>query len=124
MKTLHVVTAPTCNFCNSKPALYDAPTVTGSWAYACEECSLGKIDPAGMGTKFEIRPIKKALKPDGKMMGIELSSIKYWEKVLDEGVRTVKCPSCKAERKLEPDAGGEFVCEFCKQVVLIPESLF
>jgi len=57
MKTLDVVTAPVCNFCNSKPALYDAPTVTGRWAYACEECSVGKIDPNGMGTKFVVKSI-------------------------------------------------------------------
>jgi ribosomal protein S27E len=126
MKTLQVVTAPMCNFCNSKPALYDAPTVTGQWAYACEECSIGKMDPSGVGTKFEIRKISKKKATGDVQPGIEPKEddTKYWTRAIRDSIRIVKCPTCSMKRKLEIDADGEFKCEACGQLVSIPTSLF
>ena len=125
MKTLQVVTAPMCNFCG-KPALYDAPTVTGQWAYTCSECSVGKIDPLGVGTKFEIRKISKKKATGDIQPGIEPKEddTKYWTRAIRDSERIVKCPTCSMKRKLEIDADGEFKCEACGQQVSIPTSLF
>ena len=128
MKTLQVVTAPMCNFCNTKPALYDAPTVMGSWAYACKGCSMIHMDPSSMqiGTKFEIRKISKKKATGDIQPGIEPgeNDTRYWTKAIRDSVRVVKCPTCSMKRKLEIDADGEFKCEACGQLVSIPTSLF
>jgi len=128
MKTLDVVNAPMCNFCNSRPALYDAPTVMGSWAYACKECSMIHMDPSSMqiGTRFEIRKISKKKPTSDSQLGIEPKEddTKYWTRAIKDSERVVKCPTCSMKRKLEIDADGVFTCEACKQQVSIPVSLF
>jgi len=128
MKTLQVVNAPMCNFCNSKPALYDAPTVMGCWAYACKECSMIHMDPSSMqiGTKFEIRKISKKKATGDLQPGIEPKEddTRYWTRAIRDSERIVKCPTCSMKRKLEIDADGEFKCEACGQQVSIPTSLF
>lgn len=126
---LEVVVAPMCNFCNTNPALYDCPTIMGgSWAYVCKECAESKTTPSriNMGSQFKIREIKKNLKAETLKLGIEPdeTNLKYWEKVMDDGIRTVKCPYCKMARRLESDADGVFICESCKQRVKIPISFF
>ena len=127
MKTLQVVTAPMCNFCG-KPALYDAPTTMGSWAYACKECSMIHMDPSSMqiGTKFEIRGISKKKATGDIQPGIEPKEddTKYWAKAIRDMERIISCPTCSMKRKLEIDADGVFTCEACKQQVSIPVSLF
>jgi len=123
MKTLQVVTPPMCNFCGN-PATYDAPTFAGPWAYVCDTCAETKIDPLGTGMKFIVKEITKAHNPGKIKLGLEDDSDGYWESVLSDGVRDVKCPGCGASRHLEPDASGEFTCEFCDQRVRIPETIF
>ena len=129
MKTLQVVTPPMCNFCNTKSALYDAPTIHGSsWGYMCQGCSETHMSPSGMsiGTKFEIRGISKKKATGDIQPGIEPKEddTRYWTRAIRDSERIVKCPTCSMKRKLEIDADGEFRCEACGQQVSIPTSLF
>jgi len=38
MKTVELAVLPQCQICEGRPAVYDAKTKSGPWAYLCKEC--------------------------------------------------------------------------------------
>lgn len=115
MRKKRVAEAPKCSF-DSKDAKYDAPTMTGQWAFMCPECFMSKgNDPQGIGCEFIIG-IAEAVS------GAPLVGTLDIEKTMESDTLIVTCP-CTEERHLELDAEGEYQCEGCGRQVTIP-SLF
>ncbi len=114
MKKVRMSKLPKCNFCN-RPAKYDAPTVTGSWAYMCaldyEEKGAGTMGSElveGIAEPLECESIAGIIDTEQSMLNDEL---------------IVQCPKCKEIKRLELDACGTYNCEGCGHVISIP-SLF
>ena len=106
MKTVEKDTIPKCDFCDNE-AKYDAPTKDGRWAYMCSlHFTIHKADNAEeVGTRIVKRVHKFVETPKEikkVMVPLTLDSIAY-----------VKCPYCKAERGVEPDANYTVTCESC-----------
>lgn len=53
MKRVAMAKIPMCDICKVAPAMYDAPTVGGSWAYQCRSCnrSHGMV-PGAIGSEL------------------------------------------------------------------------
>lgn len=114
MRTKKMNSLPNCDFCD-QPALYDAPTLTGSWAYMCQE-HYDTRSGSSLGTKFELRDQENLPAPSDKVLdGIELTPIE--DVFTDVANREVQCPACGESRLLEADATGFFTCEGCKSKV-------
>jgi hypothetical protein len=114
---------PQCNFCPS-PALYDAPTSHGgSWAHMCAECAKTHGGNLSIGCKF--KAYEKTGDGIGKepIMAKEKTSMAYWKRVMDDGIRQIICPRCNHYHSMEPDAAGKMECHSCGQKLIIPEGL-
>mgnify|MGYP000993634460 CR=1 FL=1 len=120
MKTVFLTDRKTCDYCK-ETAYYDAPTIDGPWGFLCEKhyALRGRVG----GSKIVYEKASNENQEKEAMLGIEKLSIKYWEKVVMDGVREISCPSCKRKHRLEPDASGEFRCHKCKQLIIIPGGL-
>lgn len=130
MKKKRVQELPPCDFANLSPvaetcslyAKYDAPTKSGSWAFMCE--AHYKMHAAkgadALGCEFVVGIAKP--KDSSILRGIEpgLEDLEYWEEVLMNSERFIKCPNCSELKCLEPDAEGIYHCEGCGMRVQCP----
>lgn len=123
MKEHKMQTLPKCDFCKTKDAVCDAPTVHGTaWANMCEECakihsSKGRL---GMGTKL-VQHTPAAPSEDTTIYkAVEKSSME--ERLL--GDRIVACPECGDEKFVEPDAAYTYNCEGCGIRVTCIDPMF
>lgn len=130
MKTVYFEKLPRCDYENldcTGNAVYDAPTIDGPWAHMCEHHY--KIFAASMADKIgcKLAQRDKVEEKSGEaQMGIEpnYDDLEYWENVLIEGLREIKCPECSESRSMEPDATGVFTCEGCGIRVKCPSPIF
>lgn len=114
MQTVYMEGFPTCNFCN-KLAKYDAPTKLGPWAYLCQECFNDHgIEYAAI--KLEQR-IPAEPEATALMQGKELNSL---EEQIMTGDRSIACPRCESDNRVEPDAYYIYICEGCGMNVQVP----
>lgn len=110
MKKIVVEDLPSCNFCGA-PAKYDIPTKFGSWAYACPSCFqlYAGSNAKSVGKQLEEKTVthkQLTVKPDKiKTVTVPLT----WDSVV-----YIKCPYCRYERAVEPDADYTVKCEGCK----------
>lgn len=128
MKTIYFKKLPKCDYRNLTPkcqgdAVYDALTINGQWAHMCEyHYQIFKSPTAErIGCKLAQRDLVKPKEGKAKM-GIEPShdDFGYWENVLMDGLREIRCPDCNEPRSMEPDAEGIFNCEGCGIKVKCP----
>jgi hypothetical protein len=125
---VYVEKLPKCNFCD-KPALYDAKTRMGPWAYMCEEHfkqhGLGRL---GTGFGQRLRP-RKALGEAEKLRGEPEKELSITmtgddlETATFDGVWYPTCPYCGAETPAEPDAHAVY-CEACNRRFKIINPFF
>lgn len=114
MKTVYKTLVPTCDFCKKVPAIFDAPTKFGSWAYMCEECSktqkCSEIALFESGYRLKQRNPAEPVKSSEPKMAKEITGM---EDMINIGDREVGCPDCGCTKSVEPDAGYTFNCEGC-----------
>jgi len=125
---VYVEKLPKCDFCE-EPALYDAKTRMGPWAYMCEEHfkqhGLGRL---GTGFGQRLRP-RKALGEAEKLRGEPEKELSVTmtgddlETATFEGVWYPTCPYCGAETPAEPDAHAVY-CEACNRRFKIINPFF
>ena len=125
---VYVEKLPKRDFCD-KPALYDAKTRMGPWAYMCDEHfkqhGLGRL---GTGFGQRLRP-RKALGEAEKLRGAPEKELSVTmtgddlETATFDGVWYPTCPYCGAETPAEPDAHAVY-CEACDRRFKIINPFF
>ena len=125
MKIIKVDSIPACDMCNKKDVgIYDAPTLTGSWANLCEECLEKYTDTIyakSIGSKRELRTVNP--EPiDEEVIGIDVSDLE--EMMFGDANKVIECPKCGETREVEPDATYTFKCEGCGRTVRCPDGVY
>ncbi len=124
MKDKQVKELPKCDFCkargNDRDAIYDAPTVAGSWANMCQE-DYDCYSRGSMGTKFVLFQAEESTTTE-ILNVIENTSLE--DVIMGGELRRVECPECGFEHPMEPDADGVFNCHGCKVKLRMRDMCF
>jgi ribosomal protein L37AE/L43A len=110
MSVARMLEIPKCSFCE-KPARVDGPTLTGQWAYMCENCLIDKADAILVGVIGTAIIQKEKAEPvdDATIYDVE------GEPSTRMDHQVITCPKCKTEKKLEIDAEGPYTCGHCSR---------
>lgn len=114
---------PKCNFCQN-PATVDGPTLSGQWAYMCNNCVIDKADIVAVqyfGTQLILRQTDVKPPVAGVLVAEECSS--FASVLMDETNREIKCPNCKEVRTIESDFVGFITCHGCQSKLRVMEFL-
>mgnify|MGYP000874299457 FL=1 len=122
MKQVKMGEIPACSFCG-KPAVIDAPTLTGQWGYGCMDCLADKFDlPYAVSIGSRLIQAKKPenQNTEKKCRGIDINIRDVME---SDELREVQCELCENIHTLEVDASGPMKCHDCGAIMIF-EALF
>lgn len=111
IKEVPIKQFPKCNVSGcEEDAHYDTPTKLGPWAYLCEEHF--KERSRYGGSKFVLIQKKEAK----VLEGTPRVHLMYEMDDYVDVVASVRCPACRQDRNVEPDANYEVTCDACGQI--------
>lgn len=121
MKASKLSEIPKCSFC-TKPATVDGPTLSGQWAYMCNDCVIDRADiiaVVAIGTRLtkHVSP-----PPQTDISTYPAKELYTLEEIAMGEDRVLECPKCGEEHRMEQDASGVFECHGCRRTLSM-ESL-
>jgi len=107
-------------------AIYDTPVKGGSWAHVCQaHYDMFALPGAESIASTLVKWDRPKPKSNIEICAWEpsLDDLEYWEKVLIDGVRELKCPECDDIKRVEPDADYSYHCDGCGMKLHCPDPI-